>query len=72
MKLLPPKASKSTIFFHIEDTNLTDKQFINQLLEHNIKIDLKGNHKFRIATHYGFTNNDIEKVIKTIKFVLNK
>ena len=72
LKIDSDKIFTNLIFFHIEDTNLTDKQFINQLLEHNIKIDLKGNHKFRIATHYDFTNNDIEKVIKTIKFVLNK
>ena len=38
----------------------------------DIKIDGKGNHRFRMATHFGFINNDIEKVIKAIKFVLEK
>ena len=66
------KIYTNLIFFHLENTNLSDENFINQLLHEKIKIDYKGNHKFRIATHFGFTNNDIEKVIKTIKLILSK
>ena len=52
--------------------DLSDEAFINKLLENKIKIDSKGNHQFRMATHFGFINNDIEKVIKAIKFILSK
>ena len=51
---------------------ISDDEFINKLLAQDIKIDSKGNHQFRMATHFGFINNDIEKVIKAVKFILNK
>ena len=51
---------------------MSDDEFIDKLLTKNIKIDSKGNHQFRMATHFGFINNDIEKVIKAIKFILSK
>jgi threonine aldolase len=72
IKIDPDKISTNLIFFHLENTNLSDENFINQLLRNKINIDYKGNHKFRIATHSGFANNNIEKVIKTIKLILNK
>ena len=53
-------------------TSLSDDRFINELSINNIKIDTRGDRQFRMATHFGFTNNDIEKVIKAIKFVLEK
>ena len=72
IKIDPDKISTNLIFFHLENANLSDENFINQLLRNKINIDYKGNHKFRIATHCGFTNNNIEKVIKTIKLILSK
>jgi len=72
IKIDKEKISTNLIFFYLEKENMSDNQFISELLQHDIKIDTKGNRKFRIATHYGFTNNDIEKVIKTIKLILDK
>ena len=72
LKLDKEKITTNLIFFYLEKETITDNQFISELLKHDVKIDTKGNRKFRIATHYGFTNNDIEKVIKTIKLILDK
>ena len=66
------KVSTNLIFFRLESDRLNPNQFLQQLIKHNIKIDYKGNKLFRIATHAGFRNNDIEKVIKTFKLILNK
>ena len=52
--------------------NIFDIFTNEKLLKHNIKIDSKGGSKFRMATHSGFENNSIEKVIKTIKLILCK
>ena len=56
----------------MEDDKLSDESFINELYKKNIKIDARGDRQFRMATHFGFTNNDIEKVIKTFKLILTK
>ena len=37
-----------------------------------IKIDSKGNRKFRMVTHYGFEKNDISTVINQLKLILKK
>ena len=66
------KISTNLIFFHLKNNQISDESFIKQLKKHNIKIDSKGNGLFRIATHIGFKNKDIEKVIKTFKLILMK
>ena len=66
------KVSTNLVFFDLELEQISDTSFIQCLLKQDVKIDGKGNHRFRMATHFGFINNDIEKVIKAIKFVLEK
>ena len=66
------KVSTNLVFFNLSTNKMSDDEFIDKLLTKNIKIDSKGNHQFRMATHFGFINNDIEKVIKAIKFILSK
>ena len=65
------KIYTNIIFFHLHNTNIEDKDFISQLLENNIKIDSKGNRKFRMVTHFGFTKNDVNTVIEKIKKIFN-
>ena len=65
------KVSTNLIFFYLKKNDLSDESFINKLLENKIKIDSKGNRKFRIATHYGFASDNIERVINTIKSIVN-
>ena len=65
------KISTNLVFFHLQKEDLTDFDFLNQLLKNKIKIDSKGNRKFRIATHSGFTSDMIDKVVHTIQIVLN-
>jgi len=65
------KVSTNLIFFYLKKEGLSDADFINQLLKNKIKIDAKGNRKFRIATHNGFNASMIDNVINTIQMVLN-
>ena len=65
------KVYTNIIFFYLQNINLEDKGFISELSNNNIKIDSKGNRKFRIVTHYGIKKEDIHNVIKTIKKIIN-
>ena len=58
------------IFIHLNNTKLSDKDFLLQLNQNNIKIDYKGNRKFRLVTHYGFQKNQIDTVVSTIANIL--
>ena len=49
---------------------LSDKEFLLQLNQNNIKIDYKGNRKFRLVTHYGFQKTEIDTVVSTIANIL--
>ena len=66
------KVKTNLIFFYLENSNLSDEQFINKLLEYNIKLDAKGNRKFRIATHTNFKKNDIDFVVETIQSIVKQ
>jgi len=65
------KVSTNLIFFYLKKESLSDDDFINQLLKNKIKIDSKGNRKFRIAMHNGFNASMIDNVIHAIQMVLN-
>ena len=56
----------------IEDIDDYVSRMLNSTQLSLIEIDSKGNGLFRIATHIGFGNKDIEKVIKTFKLILMK
>ena len=58
------------IFINLNNTKLSDKEFLLQLNQNNIKIDYKGNRKFRLVTHYGFQKNQIDTVVSTIANIL--
>jgi len=58
------------VYFDLKEDIISDQKFIDELIKNNIKIDSKGNQKFRAVTHCGFTENDIDKVITTIKSII--
>ena len=60
------------LFFNLQNTNIKDEELVIKLLNNNIKIDSKGNRKFRMVTHYGFTKKDIDVVIQKMKLILKK
>ena len=61
------------IFFNLISSNITCHDFMSKLLNYEIKIDYKGNQRFRMVTHFGFEKKDIEKVILAFKKIfLNK
>lgn len=66
------KIKTNIVFFYLEKENLSDNEFITKLINNNIKIDPKGNRKFRIATHSGFSSNDVNRVSEIINQIVNK
>ena len=55
------------IFFNLISDDITCHDFISKLLNYEIKIDYKGNQRFRMVTHFGFEKNDVEKVVLAFK-----
>ena len=70
IKLDIKKVYTNIIFFYLQNTSIKDDEFILELFNNNIKIDSKGNRKFRIVTHYGFSKKDVKTVIKKLKLIL--
>ena len=66
------KIYTNIVFFYLQNTDIKDEEFISELLNNNIKIDSKGNRKFRMVTHCDFTKHDIDVVINSIKLILKK
>ena len=60
------------IFFHLNASKITDESFIKELLNYKIKIDYKGDHRFRMVTHCNFNEKNVSKVTTVIKKILNK
>ena len=58
------------IFIYLKHIKLSDEEFLFQLKEKNIKIDYKGNRKFRLVTHNDFKKNEINTVVSTISNIL--
>ena len=58
------------IFIYLKHNKLSDEEFLFQLKENNIKIDYKGNRKFRLVTHNDFKKNEINTVVSTISNIL--
>ena len=64
------KVQTNIIFIYLNKKNLRDTEFLDLLLQNNIKIDYKGNRKFRLVTHQGFQKSNIDTVINTINNIL--
>ena len=60
------------VFFNLNKCQISDADFMLELLNNKIKIDYKGNHKFRMVLHSGINKNQILKVIATFKNILKK
>ena len=55
------------IFIYNRDKTLSNQDLLLSLEKNNIKIDYKGNSKFRLVTHSGFRKEDINAVIKIFR-----
>ena len=55
------------IFIYNRDKTLSNQNLLLSLEKNNIKIDYKGNSKFRLVTHSGFRKEDINTVIKIFR-----
>ena len=64
------KVQTNIVFIYLNKKNISDEEFLNSLLQNNIKIDYKGNRKFRLVTHHGFQKSNIDAVINTINNIL--
>ena len=66
----PEQVYTNIIFIYNKNTKISNKQLLNELEKNNIKIDYKGNSKFRLVTHSGFKKRDINSVVKVFKEIL--
>tara|TARA_B110001454_G_scaffold36181_1_gene35684 strand:+ start:8663 stop:9697 length:1035 start_codon:yes stop_codon:yes gene_type:complete len=66
----PEKVYTNIIFIYNRHHEISNAKLLNELEKKNIKIDYKGNSKFRLVTHSGFTKNDIGSVVKVFKEIL--
>jgi len=55
------------IFIYNRDKTLSNQDMLLSLEKNNIKIDYKGNSKFRLVTHSSFKKEDINTVIKVFR-----
>ena len=60
------------VFIYLKHNRLSDEEFLFQLKENNIKIDYKGNRKFRLVTHHDFKKNEIDTVVSTMSNILKE
>ena len=58
------------IFIYNRHGKVSNKELLNELEKNNIKIDYKGNSKFRLVTHSGFKKDDINSVVTVFKEIL--
>tara|TARA_B110000014_G_C20106576_1_gene582016 strand:+ start:452 stop:1486 length:1035 start_codon:yes stop_codon:yes gene_type:complete len=72
IKIDVKKVYTNIIFFNLHNTIIQDSDLISKLLNNNIKIDSKGNRKFRMVTHYGFEKEGISTVVNQLKSILKK
>lgn len=61
------KVHTNIIFIYNRDKTLSNQDLLLSLEKNNIKIDYKGNSKFRLVTHSGFREKDINTVIKVFR-----
>ncbi|RKD27551.1 L-threonine aldolase [Caminicella sporogenes DSM 14501] len=59
------------VFFKISDDIIEEKNFINKLLEKNIKINGKENGEYRFVTNNDVSRDDIDYVVQQIKNILD-
>ena len=64
------KVHTNIIFLNLKHAQISDEKFLSELNKNNIKIDYKGNRKFRLVTHCGFNTTDIDIVTMTIAKIL--
>jgi len=58
------------IFIYNRHSKISNEELLNELEKNNIKIDYKGNSKFRLVTHSGFKKDDISSVVTVFKEIL--
>ena len=58
------------IFIYNRHSKVSNEELLNELEKNNIKIDYKGNSKFRLVTHSGFKKDDINSVVTVFKEIL--
>lgn len=57
----------------IEKLDITIDDFLKKLLEENLKVKRISNNSFRMVTHYGIGEEEVEKVVQTLeKIIKNK
>ncbi|MBN2538703.1 MAG: low-specificity L-threonine aldolase [Deltaproteobacteria bacterium] len=55
------------VFFHLEDTGLTEDDFMARLEERGVKLLHLGSFQFRMVTHHGITTQDVDLALDILR-----
>ena len=67
----PEKPSTNMVFLNLEENvPLNTRELANRLAERGIKVGVVGSRRFRLVTHYGIEDGDIERAIAAFGEVL--
>ena len=72
LSVSPAMVKTNIIFIHLKNTKLSDEEFLVKLNQNNIKIDYKGNRKFRLVTHCDFQKPAIDTVVSSIANIVKE
>ena len=72
LSVSPSMVKTNIIFIHLKNTKLSDEEFLVKLNQNNIKIDYKGNRKFRLVTHCDFQKPAIDTVVSSIANIVKE
>lgn len=67
----PSLVKTNIIYFTLDNSKISDNDFLSSLEERGVKILNLGQSRFRLITHHGITADEIEKVIYAIGMVVD-
>jgi threonine aldolase len=68
----PERVQTNIVYIDLVDSDLTDDAFIKSLAENGLRLSHTGPRRFRMVTHYGIVQDDIEKAMKILNKVMRK
>jgi threonine aldolase len=70
LSIEPERVKTNIIYFDLKSKSFTPEEFIKRLFDKGIKLLQTGPRRFRMVTHYGISNKDVEITIKVVKEII--
>jgi len=72
LSIEPGKVKTNIIYFDLNDSSMTDEQFIKGLEKKGVRLLGLGPAHFRMVTHYGINSQDIDSTLTALAEVMKK